>query len=104
MKTKSIGNLFELAEKQIITEINQGKRKIKRYNININGKKLIRPYRFSDLLNYAIILRKQLDKYGKSGFLQKVKNIKTGRVIELNTKKELRHLRYLNERNKKLDK
>jgi hypothetical protein len=101
MKTKQLGNLFELAEKQILAEIKQGKRKIEWYSLNINNKKLLRPYKFTDLLDYAIILRKQIDRYGKKGEINKVRNIKTNKFVLLETKKEVRHRKYLKERTKK---
>lgn len=97
MKTKRIGNLLELAEKQILSEISNGRRKIKWHTIKIGEKELIRPYKISDLLNYAIILRKQLDRYGRNGEILKVKNIKTKQFVELEGRKEVRHRKYLRE-------
>ena len=97
MKTKKIGNIFQLAEKQLLAEIDSGKRKIKWHSIEIQDKKLVRPYSFVDLVNYIVIIRKQLDRYGKTGEILRVKNIKTGKVVELEGKKEIRHRKYLRE-------
>lgn len=97
MKTKKVGNIFQLAEKQLLSEIDSGKRKIKWHSIEIQGKTLIRPYSFVDLVDYIIIIRKQLSRYGKTGTINKVKNIKTGEFVELETKQEVRHRKYFRE-------
>ena len=80
MSTKDIGNLFELAEKQLQHEVKENYR----YD-----------YTRLDILNYAIALRKQLDKYGKTGQIFKVKNIHTRKMIALETKTDRRHRRYI---------
>jgi len=64
------GNLFELATQELLNEVNNGKRK------SFTG---------LDILNYAIKIRKWLDKYGKKG-------LNTPRIIG---KIEWRRQRYL---------
>ncbi len=74
-------NLFELAEKQLINEVEAEKRS--RYN-------------FLNILDYAVIIRKQLDIYGKKGEIIKLRNIHSKKIIKLETEKETRRRLYLN--------
>lgn len=86
MQTKNIGNLFELAERQLQNEKLNEKRK---------------NYSMLDVIDYAVIIRKQLDRYGKKGNIIKVKNIKTKKIVKLERDTEVRRRKYLKERWKK---
>jgi hypothetical protein len=79
MKIKKLGNLFELANKQLFAEYKAGKRD---------------EYGMLEILDYAIVLRKQLDKYGKLGSINKVKNLKTGKMIIIESNKDKRKIKY----------
>jgi hypothetical protein len=70
-----IGNLFELAERQLINEKENGKRK---------------SYTLSDIVNYAIRIRKFLDKNG--GNLEGILNQLS------HTEQEIRQMRYIRNR------
>lgn len=81
MKVNKLGNLFELVNTQLNYEQSQGLR---------------RKFTMVDVIDYAIVLRKQLDKYGNSGEICKVQNIKSKKFVVLETDKERRHRKYLN--------
>lgn len=98
MDSRHIGNLFVLAEQQILYEISQGIRPIKKFTYKQKGREKEFPYSFKDIIDYAVIIRKQLDRYGKTGQIYKVKNIHTKKLIEIESKKERRHRKYLKER------
>ena len=83
MKTKAVGNLWFLAEKQLIKEVENNKRK---------------DYKLSDIIDYSIIIRKQLDRFGKTGDINRVINIHSHKKIMLETIYDIRHRKYLKER------
>jgi hypothetical protein len=56
-------DLFLLAHKQIMKEIDSGIRPLKAIKIN----EKIYPYSYNDLLLYAIRIRKWIDKHNKNG-------------------------------------
>jgi len=78
--TTHVGNLFELAEKQLQYEKQKGLRQ---------------QYQLIDVLDYAIEIRKQLDKYGKKGEIIRAKNIHSNKLIELENKKDMRRRKYI---------
>jgi hypothetical protein len=70
-------NLFELAEIQLQKELEGNK---------------IKDYSMIDVIDRAVIIRKELDRLDRIG---KIKNIHTKKLQELYTNKEKRHLKYL---------
>lgn len=78
-------DIFELAHKQLMTEIDSGKRPLQA--IEVNGK--IYPYSFDTLILHAIKIRKWIDGHTKKGSIEQA----VDRVLTGN--KAYRHNRYL---------
>lgn len=70
MKVDILGDLISLAIKQLSFEIDERKRD---------------DYTVEDVLNYAIIIRKQIDRFGRNGSINKVQNIHTKKIVNLKT-------------------
>lgn len=72
MQVKRLGSLISLATKQLDFEIDCKKRD---------------DYTLSEILDYAIIIKKQIDRYARNGVIKRVKNIRTGKEIILENNK-----------------
>jgi hypothetical protein len=78
MKIKNLQtDLFTLAEMQLKKDLVGGK---------------ISDYSMLEVINKAIIIRKELDRLNDKG---KIKNYITGKIKELYSQKELRRMKYL---------
>jgi len=72
MHISQLGSIVDLAVKQLNNEIEAKKRN---------------DYTIADVLEYSIIIRRQLDRFGSNGKIKRVKNIHTKKIISLIPKK-----------------